>query len=314
MNRKTYIFAFVVGLFIFVFMKLFYTSEDKVDIYNVNVDVLNLSYAYGATVAINLKTMNLSPEEKNADFFVEGFKKGLEGDSAEIAIASQMIQQRIESKSPSSTPKQAVDLAYNLGILVFGSLTQRVEIPESDFDLIALKEGYISGTRGVSLKFTQDEMDSILNVYFVPLADEYLSEMEAKQKTSTILEEGIKFLKENKLRDGIVTTESGLQYEIILPGSGPKPIPEDLVKTHYHGTFTDGTVFNSSVNKGKPAIFGFNQVIPGWVEGLQLMSVGAKYRFFIPQYLAYGMIGEAPNIPGGSVLIFDLQLLEIIKK
>ena len=120
------------------------------------------------------------------------------------------------------------------------------------------------------------------------------------------------FLEENKKRTEVLSTDSGLQYEVTEEGNGSKPSDSDTVTVHYHGTLIDGTVFDSSVERGTPASFGVNQVIPGWTEALQLMSVGAKYRLYIPQELAYG----ANPHPGGpiqpySALIFDVELIEI---
>ena len=124
--------------------------------------------------------------------------------------------------------------------------------------------------------------------------------------------EGEKFLKNNKTNKDVQTTESGLQYEIIKSGNGVKPAKTDTVSVHYHGTLIDGTVFDSSVERGTPASFGVHQVIPGWTEALQLMDIGSKYRLFIPQELAYG----ANPHPGGpiqpfSALIFEVELLNI---
>jgi FKBP-type peptidyl-prolyl cis-trans isomerase FklB len=124
--------------------------------------------------------------------------------------------------------------------------------------------------------------------------------------------EGEKFLENNKSNKDIQTTESGLQYEIIKSGNGKRPSKVDTVSVHYHGTLIDGTVFDSSVERGTPASFGVHQVIPGWTEALQLMDIGSKYRLFIPQELAYG----ANPHPGGpiqpfSALIFEVELLEI---
>ena len=133
---------------------------------------------------------------------------------------------------------------------------------------------------------------------------------ESKRNVSKI--EGEKFLAENKKREGVVALPSGLQYEIMHQGpGGPKPSATDKVKTHYHGTFLDGKVFDSSVERGEPISFGLNQVIKGWTEGLQLMSVGDKYRFFIPSNLAYGEQGAQGAIPGNATLIFEVELLGI---
>lgn len=130
-----------------------------------------------------------------------------------------------------------------------------------------------------------------------------------KEAAAKALAGGQQFLKENTQREGIVTTASGLQYEILQEGEGDKPTLSSKVTTHYHGTLVDGTVFDSSVERGEPSSFGVNQVIKGWQEGIPLMSAGAKYRFYIPQDLAYGMRSPSSSIPPGSMLIFEVELL-----
>lgn len=131
-----------------------------------------------------------------------------------------------------------------------------------------------------------------------------------KEAAAKALESGRQFLAENTKKDGIITTASGLQYEILNDGDGAKPTVSSKVTTHYHGTLIDGTVFDSSVKRGQPATFPVNGVIRGWQEGIPLMSIGAKYRFFIPQELAYGMRSPSPAIPPGSALIFEVELLD----
>ena len=121
--------------------------------------------------------------------------------------------------------------------------------------------------------------------------------------------EGIAFLEKNKSKEGVITTDSGLQYKILTPGTGTEhPTASTKVKVHYHGTFINGSVFDSSVDRGEPIEFGLNQVIRGWTEGVQLMVVGEKTRFFVPSDLAYGPRGGGP-IPPHSTLIFDVELL-----
>jgi FKBP-type peptidyl-prolyl cis-trans isomerase len=131
-------------------------------------------------------------------------------------------------------------------------------------------------------------------------------------KYGTIKEEGEAFLLKNATKEGVITTESGLQYEVIKMGKGKKPAATDRVKVHYHGTLIDGTVFDSSVERGEPITFGLNQVIAGWTEGVQLMPIGSKFRFYIPQKLGYGA-QNAGTIPPYSTLIFEVELLDIEK-
>jgi FKBP-type peptidyl-prolyl cis-trans isomerase FklB len=125
---------------------------------------------------------------------------------------------------------------------------------------------------------------------------------------------GEQFLEENKSKDGVITTESGLQYMVMKEGDGEKPVATSKVKVHYHGTLIDGTVFDSSVDRGTPSEFFANQVIKGWTEGLQLMSVGSKFKFFIPQDLGYGATPRGGGkIKPFDVLVFEVELLEIVQ-
>jgi len=140
----------------------------------------------------------------------------------------------------------------------------------------------------------------------------YLQQLK-KEKAAAAREAGEKFLAANKTKPGVVTTESGLQYLVEKAGDGPKPNLTDKVKCHYHGTLIDGTVFDSSVDRGQPIDFPVNGVIKGWVEALQLMPVGSKWKLFIPADLAYGDNQAGAKIAPGSTLIFDVELLEIVK-
>ncbi len=125
------------------------------------------------------------------------------------------------------------------------------------------------------------------------------------------IKKGQAFLAENKKREGVIETASGLQYEVLVEGDGKKPSSAMAkVLTHYHGTTIDGVIFDSSVLRGEPISFGLYQVIPGWTEGLQLMPVGSKYKLFLPHHLAYGERGAGRDIPGGATLIFEVELLE----
>jgi FKBP-type peptidyl-prolyl cis-trans isomerase FklB len=141
---------------------------------------------------------------------------------------------------------------------------------------------------------------------------DYLQQLKA-EKFAKNKEAGEKFLAENKTKPGVVTLPSGLQYQVLKAGDGAKPTLNDKVKTHYHGTLIDGTVFDSSVERGEPISFPVSGVIKGWTEALQLMPVGSKWRLFIPADLAYGDRQAGPKIGPGSALIFDVELLEIVK-
>ena len=150
------------------------------------------------------------------------------------------------------------------------------------------------------------------------LVQAFLAEQEARQqaamaeKGKAARAEGEAFLKQNAAKEGIVTLPSGLQYQVLTPGTGRKPKATDKVKCHYEGTLIDGTVFDSSYRRGEPAVFPLNGVIKGWTEGVQLMSEGAKFRFFIPFDLAYGANGAGASIPPYAALIFDVELIEVL--
>lgn len=149
-----------------------------------------------------------------------------------------------------------------------------------------------------------------LNAAFAAV-QQSLQEKKEKQ-AAQIAELGLVFMRENAKREGVKTTESGLQYEILEQGTGNKPGAHAIIKTHYHGTFIDGTVFDSSINRCEPATFVITEVIQGWTEALQMMQEGAKWRIIVPSQLGYGVMGAPPQIPGGSTLVFEIHLLSII--
>ena len=153
------------------------------------------------------------------------------------------------------------------------------------------------------LAMRHNEAREIVNKYFM--------ELEEKMNAENI-EKGKAFLAENAQKEGIVTLPSGLQYEVITEGNGKKPSATDRVKCHYEGTLIDGTLFDSSIKRGQPAVFGVNQVIKGWVEALQLMSEGSKWRLFIPSELGYGAQQAGEMIPPHSTLIFEVELIEVL--
>ncbi len=143
------------------------------------------------------------------------------------------------------------------------------------------------------------------------IVNKYFAELEEKMNAANI-DKGVTFLEENKKKENVITLSSGLQYEVLTEGTGKQAKATDQVKCHYEGTLIDGTLFDSSVQRGEPAIFGVNQVIPGWVEALQLMPEGSKWRLYIPSDLAYGAHGAGEMIPPHSTLIFDVELIQVL--
>lgn len=156
---------------------------------------------------------------------------------------------------------------------------------------------------GNKTAISHEEAREIVNKYFSELEEKINAENVAKGKA---------FLEENKKKEGVITLPSGLQYEVITEGNGKRPGATDRVRCHYEGTLIDGTMFDSSIKRGEPAVFGVNQVIPGWVEALQLMSEGAKWRLYIPSDLGYGAHGAGEMIPPHSTLIFEVELIEVL--
>jgi FKBP-type peptidyl-prolyl cis-trans isomerase len=160
----------------------------------------------------------------------------------------------------------------------------------------------------------EKSVNQFLSTYYRKMRELKKAEEEAEtmKKYEKVKQESITFLNKNKSKEGVMQTESGLQYMVMKAGSGKKPAATDQVKVHYHGTLIDGTVFDSSVDRGEPASFGVNRVIKGWTEGLQLMKEGAKYKFFIPQELAYGSTPrKGGKIRPFDALIFEVELLEV---
>ena len=199
-------------------------------------------------------------------------------------------------------------VSYAIGVYMAAMNNKQLEgIPEGDkMNLEAIAAAFHAVTLSGEGEISEENANQIIQTFLKKASE---------RETQANLEEGNKFLEENGKREGVTTTESGLQYEVITEGTGEKPEATDQVRVHYHGTLIDGTVFDSSIEKGKPLVIGVNQVIPGWTEALQLMPVGSKWKLYIPSDLAYG----ANPRPGGVIkpnmaLIFEVELLEIVKE
>lgn len=178
-------------------------------------------------------------------------------------------------------------------------------------DLDAFSAGLKAAAAGKQSTLTEEDMARVLTQF--KRQSEAKELIELKQKAEENAKIGQAFLTENAKKAGIKTTKSGLQYQILQQGKGKSPKADSNVRVHYEGRLIDGTVFDSSIARNQPVVFRTTQVITGWTEGLQLMKEGAKYRFFIPAELAYGQIGSGDVIEPNSTLIFDVELLEIMK-
>jgi len=190
-------------------------------------------------------------------------------------------------------------LSYALGLSLGNNLKNS---GVSGLDFAKLTKGILDVYEGITPEMTAQDAQAVINDYFQALQE---------QAAKGAIEEGNTFLAQNAQRPEVTTLESGLQYEIITKGEGVIPVATDSVTVHYHGTLINGTVFDSSVRRGEPATFGVTQVISGWVEALQLMPVGSKWKLFIPSNLAYGAQGAGQHIGPHTTLIFEVELLGI---
>ena len=243
-------------------------------------DSVNYAFGYlnGGEVAMYVLAMDSTGEQKKE--FITYINKGL--------------------KSSVNNP-QIVNMGEQIGKSIKEQEAQGlIGEPSLATDFTLIKQGFVNGLLGYEEQMTGE------------IAGEYIQSTMSTIKYGNNKEEGEKFLAENALREGVITTASGLQYEVIKMGKGKKPVATDNVKVHYHGTLTNGTVFDSSVDRNEPITFGLTQVIAGWTEGLQLMPVGSKFKFYIPQQLGYGS-QQAGSIPPYSTLIFEVELLGIEK-
>lgn len=207
-----------------------------------------------------------------------------------------------KGKATKGSLANKVDSAsYGIGLNI-GMNLKKDDLKEIDADLIA---------KGIKDVFKNDT--SVMKMEQAQMVIQGYVQEKSHQKAQANLEKGSKFLAENAKKEGVKTTASGLQYQVIKEGTGTKPGVTDKVSVHYHGTLLDGTVFDSSVQRGQPAAFGVNQVIPGWTEALQLMPVGSKWKLWIPANLAYGERSPGGAIGPNETLVFEVELLNIEK-
>ncbi|AOW19967.1 FKBP-type peptidyl-prolyl cis-trans isomerase [Urechidicola croceus] len=231
-----------------------------------------------------------------------------------VGVVLTLVSCNSQTVSKKSLETEIDSISYTLGL----DMANKIKANFSEIDRDLFVQGYNNGMDSTNLLVEGKEVDKIIRAYFMKKRQEDAEKKKAEAAQKAEIEfgelkkEGEKFIEENKSKKGVQVTDSGLQYIVLKEGTGEKPTASSKVKVHYHGTLTDGTVFDSSVDRGTPSEFVVGQVIKGWIEGLQLMNVGSKYKFFIPQELAYG----ATPRPGGPIkpfmpLIFEVELLEI---
>ncbi len=270
-------------------------NSNKAKLPTLKTELDSLNYAFGLANGNGIKNYYLAKDSANADslkikidMLLKGIKDGMKGDDSNYA----------ELEGIGTNIGSALKEQSEKGLM--GDSTLKV-----DMDLI--KQGLVNGLRGSNVTMTAEEAQMYVNSTMQRLQQAKMASQYGANKTA-----GEKFLAENKAKAGVTTTASGLQYEVIKKGTGEMPTEAAQVKVHYHGTLIDGTVFDSSVDRGEPATFGVNQVIKGWTEALQLMPVGSKYKLYIPQELAYGP-AEQGNIKPYSALVFEVELIEVVK-
>lgn len=260
-------------------------AKTTANLTDAQIDTVNMVLGYLNATAVRQYMLGKDTANACIKSFIKGFDKGVKakGDQAMMMegmrVGAGMFGQLKSSPGLMNEPS----LPINFDIIRFGFVSELNNV-EGRIMTGADADTYVRG---------------VMEARAAATAKEFTAEGEA-------------FLAENATKEGIIVTESGLQYEVISMGTGAKPAATDKVKVHYHGTFIDGEVFDSSVERGEPIEFGLNQVIKGWTEGVQLMPVGSKFRFYIPYNLAYGEQGRG-GIPPYATLIFDIELFDIVK-
>ena len=228
------------------------------------------------------------------------------------AVVSSCNSQGITKKSLDT---EIDSLSYAIGM----DVARNVQTNVSEMDKDLFLQGFKSVLDSTDLLINKEDVQGILSAYFQKKQQLDREKQQAdaiakaEEEFNDVKVAGEKFLEENKTKEGVTVTESGLQYIVMKEGTGEKPTASSKVRVHYHGTLIDGTVFDSSVERGEPSEFGVTQVIKGWTEGLQLMPVGSKYKFFIPQDLAYGFQQRGEKIKPFSALVFEVELIDIVQ-
>ncbi|ADB16645.1 peptidylprolyl isomerase FKBP-type [Pirellula staleyi DSM 6068] len=221
---------------------------------------------------------------------------------SQVALAQQAAP--VPSNQMKTVKEQA---SYAIGLNIGSDLKSEA----AELDVEALVRGLKDSLAGAKPALSEEQIQAAMKVFVGELQAKAAEK--AKGAADKNAKEGAAFLAANKTKQGVKTTASGLQYQVLKAGTGASPKATSTVKTHYHGTLIDGTVFDSSVDRGEPAQFPVNRVIPGWTEALQMMKVGDKWRLFLPSELAYGERGAGDDIGPNSVLVFEVELIDIVQ-
>jgi len=275
----------------------------------------SLCYAFGSLTANDLKERGVT---LGSAAFGAAIKNEIDGASTmtEEAMFSTFTVFSKELQTSGGAFTEAAPTTVNIDTLSYAigkNLGGQLKSGEVKVNIAAaingLEDVYASTAEDSKLKIDKPASEQLMQVYTAQARERQMAANAAKVQPN--IDEGKAFLAENGTKDGVKTTESGLQYKVLKAGKGAKPAPTDRVLVHYEGRLLNGEVFDSSYKRGEPIEFGLNQVIKGWTEGVGLMSPGAKYQLYIPYDLAYGMQGSPPKIGGGATLIFDVELLEV---
>lgn len=266
-------------------------NSNKAKLPTLKTQADSLNYAFGVANGAGIKEYYIKGDSasKKIASLLAGMKEGMKGD--------------VDEKNA-----ELVDLGTKIGSSLKGQVKSGLMGDSTlKVDINLIKQGLVNGLRGSKIQMTAQEAQTYLQKTMQGIQ---AKKIEAQFGPNKI--EGEKFLEENAKKPGVITTASGLQYEIIKKGTGKLPSDTSKVKVNYHGTLIDGTVFDSSVDRKEPVVFGVNQVIKGWTEALKLMPVGSKYKIYVPQQLAYGATAQG-KIKPFSMLIFEVELLSIEK-